>query len=47
MMVKALPKKQMCGEKISKKELAFLGHGGLCRDCPECSFPHCPFGKGS
>ena len=30
----------------SKKELAFLGHGGLCKDCPECSFPHCPFGKG-
>jgi molybdenum cofactor synthesis domain-containing protein len=32
-------------EHISKKELAFLGHGGLCRDCPECSYPHCPFGK--
>lgn len=22
------------------------GHGGLCKDCPECSYPHCPFGKG-
>jgi molybdenum cofactor synthesis domain-containing protein len=37
----------LAGEKVGKKELAFLGHGGLCRDCPECSFPHCPFGKGS
>jgi molybdenum cofactor synthesis domain-containing protein len=36
----------LAGESIGKKELAFLGHGGLCRDCPECSYPHCPFGKG-
>jgi molybdenum cofactor synthesis domain-containing protein len=36
----------LAGERIGKKELAFLGHGGLCKDCPECSFPHCPFGKG-
>ncbi|MFH1932813.1 MAG: molybdopterin-binding protein [Pseudomonadota bacterium] len=36
----------LVGERIGKKELAFLGHGGLCRDCPECSYPHCPFGKG-
>jgi molybdenum cofactor synthesis domain-containing protein len=37
----------LAGEHIGKKELAFLGHGGLCRDCEECSYPHCPFGKGS
>ena len=36
----------LVGERIGKAELAFLGHGGLCRDCPECSYPHCPFGKG-
>jgi molybdenum cofactor synthesis domain-containing protein len=36
----------LAGEHIGKTELAFLGHGGLCRDCPECSYPHCPFGKG-
>jgi hypothetical protein len=36
----------LVGERIGKKELAFLGHGGLCKDCPECSYPHCPFGKG-
>jgi len=36
----------LAGEKIGKAELAFLGHGGLCKDCEECTFPHCPFGKG-
>lgn len=36
----------LAGERIGKKELAFIGHGGLCRDCAECSYPHCPFGKG-
>ena len=35
----------LAGEHVGRKDLAFLGHGGLCRDCPECSFPHCPFGK--
>jgi molybdenum cofactor synthesis domain-containing protein len=37
----------LAGEKIGKAELAFLGHGGLCLDCAECSYPHCPFGKGA
>ena len=37
----------LAGEHIGDAELAFLGHGGLCRDCTECSFPHCPFGKGA
>ena len=36
----------LAGEKIGKKELAFIGYGGLCKDCPECRYPHCPFGKG-
>lgn len=36
----------LAGERIGQLELALLGHGGLCRDCPECSYPHCPFGKG-
>jgi len=36
----------LAGEHISKKELAFVGHGGLCRDCDTCVYPHCPFGKG-
>ena len=37
----------LAGEHIGKKELAFVGHGGLCRDCETCAYPHCPFGKGS
>ncbi|MCL4502188.1 MAG: molybdopterin-binding protein [Deltaproteobacteria bacterium] len=37
----------LAGEHIGKLELALLGHGGLCRDCPQCSYPHCPFGKGT
>jgi molybdenum cofactor synthesis domain-containing protein len=36
----------LAGERIGKADLAFLGHGGLCRDCPECTYPHCAFGKG-
>jgi molybdenum cofactor synthesis domain-containing protein len=36
----------LAGERIGKADLAFLGHGGLCRDCPQCTYPHCPFGKG-
>lgn len=37
----------LAGERIDKKELALLGHGGLCRDCSPCIYPHCPFGKGT
>ena len=37
----------LAGEKIGKAELALLGHGGLCKDCERCSYPHCPFGKGA
>lgn len=35
----------LAGETIGRKELAELGHGGLCLGCPECRFPLCPFGK--
>ncbi len=47
--VKALvptPPRILAGERLGKKELALLGHGGLCRDCQECSYPSCAFGKG-
>ncbi len=36
----------LAGEHIGKKELGFLGHGGLCRDCQQCTYPRCTFGKG-
>jgi len=33
-------------DKITKAEIANLGHGGLCLQCQVCNFPHCEFGKG-
>jgi hypothetical protein len=35
----------LAGEKIGRRELAELGHGGLCLHCEECIYPRCPFGK--
>lgn len=35
----------MAGEKITRTEIAALGHGGLCLNCAQCTYPHCPFGK--
>ncbi|GBD99307.1 bifunctional molybdenum cofactor biosynthesis protein MoaC/MogA [bacterium BMS3Abin07] len=35
----------LAGEKIGRRELAELGHGGLCLKCDVCRFPVCPFGK--
>lgn len=36
----------LAGETIGRRELAELGHGGLCLGCQDCRFPLCPFGKG-
>lgn len=36
----------IAGEKLSKRDLAALGHGGLCTGCKPCTYPHCSFGKG-
>jgi len=35
----------LIGEFIGREELAALGHGGLCRNCPQCQYPVCSFGK--
>jgi molybdenum cofactor synthesis domain-containing protein len=35
----------LAGEKIGRRELAALGHGGLCMKCDVCRYPVCPFGK--
>lgn len=35
----------LTGEKIGRRELAELGHGGLCMKCDVCRYPVCPFGK--
>ncbi len=36
----------ICGEKLTKTDIAALGHGGLCYNCKDCRFPLCPFGRG-
>ncbi len=35
----------LAGERIGRKELAELGHGGLCMRCESCNYPVCPLGK--
>jgi hypothetical protein len=35
----------LAGERIGRSELAGLGHGGFCMNCPECNYPVCAFGK--
>lgn len=35
----------LAGEKVGRRELAELGHGGLCMKCGVCRYPVCPFGK--
>ncbi len=35
----------LAGERIGRRELAELGHGGLCLKCRKCRYPVCPFGK--
>ncbi len=35
----------LAGESIGRRELAELGHGGLCRNCKHCQYPVCNFGK--
>jgi hypothetical protein len=35
----------LAGESVGREELAALGHGGLCRNCKQCRYPICSFGK--
>ncbi len=34
------------GQKVTKKDIVKLGHGGLCLECETCIYPNCGFGKG-
>lgn len=36
----------MADDEITKEDLAALGEGGLCLNCPVCTYPNCGFGKG-
>lgn len=33
-------------DRVTSKELATLGEGGLCLNCSVCTYPNCGFGKG-
>ncbi|OPX83730.1 MAG: bifunctional molybdenum cofactor biosynthesis protein MoaC/MogA [Pelotomaculum sp. PtaB.Bin104] len=35
----------LAGERITRRDITTMGHGGLCLECPHCSFPSCSFGK--
>lgn len=35
------------GERVGRREIAALGHGGLCEECDVCRYPSCSFGKTS
>ena len=35
----------LTGETINRRDIAELGHGGLCRSCKKCKYPVCGFGK--
>lgn len=34
------------GELLKKEDFEVLGEGGLCLNCPVCTYPNCGFGKG-
>lgn len=35
----------MADDKMDKRDIARLGHGGLCLHCEVCTFPNCGFGS--
>jgi len=37
--------KILAGEKVTKQDIAKMGHGGFCSSCKVCRFPACSFGK--
>ena len=36
----------LAGERVSRADIARMGHGGFCAGCGQCRYPICPFGKG-
>lgn len=35
----------LAGEQLTRKDIARLGHGGLCQNCESCRYPNCTFGR--
>jgi len=44
-VVEALLPRMLAGEKVTRAEVAEMGHGGLCLNCAPCDYPLCPFCK--
>ncbi|THB68944.1 MAG: molybdopterin-binding protein [Desulfovibrio sp.] len=38
--------RMLAGERLTRQDIARMGHGGLCAGCGDCRYPLCPFGKG-
>lgn len=36
----------MADDPITAEDIAVMGEGGLCLNCPVCTYPNCGFGKG-
>lgn len=36
----------LAGDKVTRKDIVKMGHGGFCAGCSPCRYPVCPFGKG-
>jgi molybdenum cofactor synthesis domain-containing protein len=37
--------RMLAGEKLTRKDITQLGHGGLCQNCEICRYPNCTFGR--
>jgi molybdopterin biosynthesis enzyme len=35
----------LAGERLARRDITSLGHGGFCAGCETCHHPVCPFGK--
>ena len=35
----------LAGERIERRDIVALGHGGFCENCESCRYPACGFGK--
>ena len=40
-----LAPRMLTGERLSRLDIVKLGMGGLCLECPVCTYPRCTFGK--
>jgi molybdenum cofactor synthesis domain-containing protein len=36
----------LAGQRLTRRDITALAHGGFCLNCPVCCFPDCAFGQG-